>query len=212
MKTLIQCDFDGTITEEDMGFLLLDSFAGKDWRRLLTEYREGRLSVGRFNTRAFAMVKADKQTLLNFVSSKAKVRAGFQELLAYCQRKDFRFVIVSNGMVFYIEAILSHIGIANIEILAAEAAFTGNGVDTRYIGPQGNLLQDGFKEAYVRLFLSRGYRLVYIGNGASDTVPARQANHIFATDELLAYCKETNLDCTPFTDLNDVVRGLELLP
>ncbi len=212
MKTLIQCDFDGTITEEDMGFLLLDTFAGKDWRRLLTEYREGRLSVGRFNTRAFAMVKADKQTLVNFVNSKAKVRAGFNELLAYCRRKDFRFVIVSNGMVFYIEAILRHIGIDNIDILAAEADFTGNGVDTRYIGPDGNLLQDGFKEAYVRLFLSRGYRVVYIGNGASDTVPARQANHIFATDELLTYCKETNLDCTPFTDLNDVVRGLELLP
>ena len=61
MKTLVQCDFDGTITEEDMGFLLLDSFASKDWRRLLTEYREGRMSVGRFNTKAFAMVKADSE-------------------------------------------------------------------------------------------------------------------------------------------------------
>ena len=212
MKTLVQCDFDGTITEEDMGFLLLDSFASKDWRRLLTEYREDRMSVGRFNTRAFAMVKADRQTLLKFVRSKAKVRAGFNELLAYCQRQDFRFVIVSNGLVFYIEAILRHIGIDNIDILAAEADFTSKGVDTRYIGPGGDLLQDGFKEAYIRLFLSRGYRVIYIGNGTSDTVPARQAHHIFATGELLTYCKETNLNCTPFVDLNDVVRGLELLP
>ncbi len=212
MKTLVQCDFDGTITEEDMGFLLLDSFASEDWRRLLTEYREDRMSVGRFNTRAFAMVKADRQTLLKFVRSKAKVRAGFNELLAYCQRQDFRFVIVSNGLVFYIEAILRHIGIDNIDIMAAEADFTSKGVDTRYIGPGGDLLQDGFKEAYIRLFLSRGYRVIYIGNGTSDTVPAKQAHHIFATGELLTYCKETNLDCTPFTDLNDVVRSLELLP
>jgi 2-hydroxy-3-keto-5-methylthiopentenyl-1-phosphate phosphatase len=211
MKTLVQCDFDGTITEEDMGFLLLNSFASEDWRRLLTEYREGRMSVGHFNTRAFAMVKADRQTLLKFVSSKAKIRAGFHELLAYCRRKDFRFVIVSNGLVFYIEAILRHVGIDNIDILAAKADFTGNGVDTKYIGPGGNEIQDGFKEAYIRLFLSRGYRVVYIGNGNSDTVPAKQAHHIFATGELLTYCKETNLDCTPFTDLNDVVRGLELL-
>jgi len=212
MKTLIQSDFDGTITEEDMGFLLLDSFAGEDWRQLLTEYKEGRMSVGRFNTSAFAMVKADKQTLLNFVSSKARVRAGFHELLAYCRRQDFGFVIVSNGLVFYIEAILRQIGIDNIDILAATADFTGNGVDTKYIGPEGNLLQDGFKEAYVKLFLNRGYRLVYIGNGTSDTLPARQAHHIFATGELLTYCQQTNLDCTPFTDLNDVVSGLELLP
>lgn len=212
MKTLIQCDFDGTITEEDMGFLLLDTFASEDWRRLLTEYREDRMSVGRFNTSAFAMVKADKQTLLKFVRSRTKIRAGFDELLAYCRRQGFRFVIVSNGLVFYIEAILRHIGIDNIDILAAKADFTGNGVDTKYIGPGGNLLQDGFKEAYIRLFLSKGYRVVYIGNGNSDTVPARQAHHIFATGELLTYCRQTNLDCTPFTDLNDVVRGLELLP
>jgi 2-hydroxy-3-keto-5-methylthiopentenyl-1-phosphate phosphatase len=212
MRTLVQCDFDGTITEEDMGFLLLDTFASKDWRRLLTEYREDRLSVGRFNTRAFAMVKADKQILLKFIRSKVKIRDGFHELLAYCGRKGFYFVIVSNGLVFYIEAILRHIGIDNIDILAAKADFTGNGVDTKYIGPKGNLLQDGFKEVYTKLFLSRGYRVIYIGNGASDTLPARQAHHIFATGELLNYCKKANLNYTPFTDLNDVVRGLELLP
>ncbi|GAI80891.1 unnamed protein product, partial [marine sediment metagenome] len=74
MKTLVQCDFDGTITEEDMGYLLLDSFASEGWRRSLTEYREGRISVGYFNTKAFATVKADKQTLLKFVRSRVKIR------------------------------------------------------------------------------------------------------------------------------------------
>jgi len=211
MKTLVQCDFDGTITEEDMGFLLLDSFGSEDWRRLLTEYREGRMSVGRFNTRAFAMIKADRQTLLKFVRSRVKIRVGFQELLACCRRKGFRFVIVSNGLVFYIEAILRDIGIDNIDIMAAQTHFTPEGIEAKYIGPEGKEIQDGFKEAYTRLFLSRGYRVVYIGNGISDTSPARQAYHIFATGELLTYCKKTKLNCTPFTDLNDVVRGLELL-
>jgi len=212
MKTLVQCDFDGTITEEDMGYLLLDSFASEGWRRLLTEYREGRMSVGHFNTRAFATVKADKQTLLKFVRSKVKIRAGFHELLAYCRRKGFRFVIVSNGLVFYIEAILRDTGVDNIDILAAQANFTPEGIEAKYIGPEGNQIQDGFKEAYTRSFLRKGYRVVYVGNGMSDASPAKQAYHIFATGELLAYCKETNLNCTPFVALNDVVRGLELLP
>jgi len=211
MKTLVQCDFDGTITEEDMGFLLLDSFGSEDWRRLLTEYREGRMSVGRFNTRAFAMIKADRQTLLKFVRSRVKIRAGFQKLLDCCRQRGFRFVIVSNGLVFYIEAILRDIGIDNIDILAAQTHFTPEGIEAKYIGPEGKEIQDGFKEAYTGLFLSRGYRVVYIGNGISDTSPAKRAQHIFATGELLAYCKETKLNCTPFTDLNDVVRGLELL-
>ena len=212
MNTLVQCDFDGTITEEDMGFLLLDSFASEGWRQLLTEYREGRMSVGYFNTKAFAMVKADKQTLLKFVRSKVKIRAGFHELLGYCHEKGFRFAIVSNGLVFYIESILRDIGIDNIDILAAQANFTPKGIEAKYIGPEGNQIQDGFKETYIRLFLRNGYRVVYVGNGISDTSPAKLAHHIFATGELLNYCKETNLNCTPFVDLKDVVRGLELLP
>ena len=212
MNTLVQCDFDGTITEEDMGFLLLDSFASEGWRQLLTEYREGRMSVGYFNTKAFAMVKADRQTLLKFVRSKVKIRAGFHELLGYCHEKGFRFAIVSNGLVFYIESILRDIGIDNIDILAAQTNFTPNGIEAKYMGPEGNQIQDGFKETYIRLFLRNGYRVVYVGNGISDTSPAKLAHHIFATGELLNYCKETNLNCTPFVDLNDVVKGLELLP
>jgi 2-hydroxy-3-keto-5-methylthiopentenyl-1-phosphate phosphatase len=211
VKTLFQCDFDGTLTEEDVSFMILDAFATGDWRRLLTQYREGKIPVGRFNTRAFAMVKADKPTLLQFVRSKARIRAGFHELLAYCHRQGFEFVIVSNGLDFYINTILSDMGIDNIQVFAARTRFTADGIDVRYIGPRGNQLEDNFKDAYVSLFLGRGYRLIYAGNGISDVSPARQAHHIFATGELLTRCQEINLNCTPFTDLNDVIQGLESL-
>jgi len=211
VKTLFQCDFDGTLTEEDVSFMILDAFATGDWRRLLTQYREGKIPVGRFNTRAFAMVKADKPTLLQFVRSKARIRTGFHELLAYCHRQGFEFVIVSNGLDFYIDTILGDMGIDNIQVFAARTRFTADGIDVRYIGPRGNQLEDNFKDAYVSLFLGRGYRLIYAGNGISDVSPARQAHHIFATGELLTCCQEINLNCTPFTDLNDVIRGLESL-
>jgi len=211
IKTLIQCDFDGTITQEDVSFLLLDAFANGDWRQLLAEYGANKISVNHFNTNAFAMLKADKETLLKFMRGKIEMRAGFHELLAYCQRKGFRFVIVSNGLDFYIEALLGDMDINNIEVFAAETRFTPQGLKVQYAGPDGNKLDSGFKEAYIRLFLGKGYRIVYMGNGASDIPSAKLAHHIFATGELLAYCKETNLNCTPFVDLNDIVRGLQSL-
>lgn len=211
MKTLVQCDFDGTITQKDIGFLLLDAYGNGDWKRLLTDYREGRISVGCFNTEAFTMINADRQTLLEFVKDKMKVRAGFHELLAYCRKKDFKFVIVSNGLDFYIEEILKNIGIEDINVFAARTQFTSKGIEVKYIGPDGSQLDNDFKEAYIRLFLRRGYRVIYVGNGLSDILPARQAHYIFATGELLDYCKRTSLNYTSFVDLNDVVRGLELL-
>lgn len=213
VKTIVQCDFDSTIAEDDVSFMLLDAFADGDWRQVLKEYRERKIPVGVFSTRVFAMVKADRQTLLDFIfkKSKVKLRAGFDELLGYCAKKGFKFVIVSNGLNFYIEAILKDIGLENIEVFAAQTEFSPEGLKVKYIGPDGNQLLDNFKKAYVELFLSRGYRVIYIGDGYSDIIPSSQAHYIFARDDLLAHCQEKNLKCTPFDDLNDVVRGLKLL-
>ncbi len=65
--------------------------------------------------------------------------------------------------------------------------------------------------SFFSALLEMDYRVIYIGNGVSDISPARHAQHVFAIDELLSYCKEANLNCTPFSDLNDVVQKLELL-
>lgn len=212
-NTIVQCDFDGTITEADVSFLLLDAFADGNWRQMLEEYRAGKIPVGEFNTRAFAMIKADRQTLLDFIFSKDRVmiRPGLRELLGYCSRNGLRFVIVSNGLDFYIEAILQTLGLEGVQVFAAESRFAPGGMQVQYRGPDGRTLGDGFKEAYAELFLEQGYRIVYIGNGLSDIYPARKAKHIFATADLLDLCREQRLRCTPFNDLNDIVRGLERL-
>jgi 2-hydroxy-3-keto-5-methylthiopentenyl-1-phosphate phosphatase len=211
MKTLVQCDFDGTVTEEDTSFFLLDAFAQGDWRRLLREYKEHRISVGEFNTKAFAMVKADKPTLLAALKGKVKVRAGFHELVDYCLKKGFRLVIVSNGLDFYIGAVLKDLGLENLEAHAAQASFRPEGMKVQYVGPDGKRLEDGVKEAYTKLFLKLGYRVIYVGNGDSDFAPARYAHHVFATGELLAYCRENKLNYKPFENFIDVVRDIDLL-
>jgi len=211
MKTLFQCDFDGTITEQDASFFLLDAFAQGDWRQLLRQYKQHNISVGEFNTKAFAMVKASQETLLETVRGKVKIRPGFQELVTYCTKRGFRFVIVSNGLGFYIKAILQEIGLANIEVYAAEAWFHPEGMEVQYIGPDGNQLGDGFKEAYIKLFLKQGYRVIYAGNGDSDIYPAKYAHQVFATGDLLDYYRQNNLNCQAFSDLSDIIKALSLL-
>ena len=211
MKTLIQCDFDGTITEEDASFLLLDTFADGDWRQIFRKYQEGKISVGRFNTEAFAMVKASRQSMLEVAKNKVEIRPGFHELVDYCRRKEFRFVIVSNGLDFYIREILRDIGVEDIEVFSAQTESHPDGLKVQYIGPDGNYLDAGFKDAYVDLFLKEGYRVIYIGNGVSDVLPASRSHYVFATGDLLLQCKKANLDCVPFTDFNEVVGVLESL-
>jgi 2-hydroxy-3-keto-5-methylthiopentenyl-1-phosphate phosphatase len=209
VKTLVQCDFDSTITLEDASFIMLDTFADGDWRKKYQEYQVGEISVGRFNREAFAMVRADRKKLLASIDGRMTMRSGFKELVACCCRKDFRFVIVSNGLDFYIKHILRVNGLPDIELYASRTHFYGDKLSVQYIGPDGAPLDTGFKEAYVEKFLRDGYRVMYIGDGTSDYSPALKCHHIFATGALLERCRREKLTCTPFSGFEEVTAVLE---
>jgi 2-hydroxy-3-keto-5-methylthiopentenyl-1-phosphate phosphatase len=216
MKIAVQIDFDGTVTEEDVSFLLLDTYVGSAWREHLEEYTSGKIPVGAFNKRVFGMMKADRQTMTDMVltSPRVKVRPGFRELIEYCAGKGYKIVIVSNGLRFYIEAILENLGVAGVnglEIYAARNDFYPGGVKVAYIGPDGTELEAGFKEAYTAVLIKRGYRVVYMGDGDSDIYPSRLAKYVFATDQLLKRCKAENLACFPFNDFFEVIKELKRL-
>jgi 2-hydroxy-3-keto-5-methylthiopentenyl-1-phosphate phosphatase len=211
MTMIIQCDFDGTITVEDMGFFLLDTFAQKEWRNWLELYRNDKITVGEFNSRAFATVRAAEEEMVAATLSQVKLRDGFPELVAYCQKRGLRLAIVSNGLDFYIASILNKAGLGNIEAHAATSRFHPGRLEVKYIGPDGVALDNDFKAAYTRLFLEQGYKVAYVGNGPSDINPASLSQHIFARDGLFDYCKERQLPCQPFDDFHDVIKGLESL-
>ncbi len=210
-KTLLQCDFDGTITAQDVAFLILDKYAEGDWRQVHDEYRRAKIPVGEFNRRVFAMVRAGKEELTRYVRKHAQLRAGLPELVQVCREKDFRFVIVSNGLDFYIETILKDWGLGDVEFHAAETCFDPRGLKVRYVGPNGDELEDAFKEAYTRLFLSQGYRTIYVGDGYSDFVAANLAHHVFAIGNLLERCQRVNRACAAFSDLRDIAESIRLL-
>ncbi len=208
-KTLLQCDFDGTLTQEDVSFLILDRFAEGDWHSVLCDYQEGKIPVGDFNNRAFAMVKKDRATLEKLVKDEARLRPGLHELVEYCRTHKIVMTVVSNGLDFYIKALLSHNDLGHIKISAARTIFTPNGLDARYYGHDGQELITEFKANYTKKFIEEGYRVLYAGNGPSDIPASRLATHTFAIESLLEYYRREKLPHTPFSDLNDIVAGLK---
>jgi len=205
-QTLIQCDFDDTVTYKDISLLLLEEYAGYEWRDLWDAYQEGKITVGRFNELAFGMVKASRQEMLDFIRDRFKIRPGFSQFTSLCRQKDYRLVIVSNGLDFYIGEALKNIGSAGLEFHAAETVFDPEGLRVRYVSHDGTVLDRDFKLSYTNLFLQQGYRVVYIGDGNSDLEPARKCHYVFATDMLLKHCRRQGIACTPFADFNDIVR------
>lgn len=208
-KTLVQCDFDGTITTEDASFLIMDAYVPGKWRSLFEEYQRGRMTVGEFNSTVFAMVKADKETLLKMIREKISVREGFENFMEYCYEKDYRFVIVSNGLDFYIEDILDRTGFKDVEVHASNTVFREDGLLVRHRGPDGQYLDEDVKAAYTQYYLDQGFKVIYLGDGRSDMLPASKSHHVFATGSMIEYCQSENLSCTPFTDFYQVIQVMD---
>ena len=207
-KILIQCDFDGTITTEDVSFMLLDAFAKGDWHAINDEYTAGKITVGEFNERAFALIKAGIREMLDYLQGKVIVRSGLKAFVELCKKKRIRLVIVSNGWDFYVKQILEENGLENVEYHSAETFFDSGKLQVRYVGPDGSIVDTEFKDSYVSKYIKEGYHVVYIGNGSSDLSPAKGAHQVFATESLLKHCQRTGLTCIPFTsflEINQVI-------
>jgi 2-hydroxy-3-keto-5-methylthiopentenyl-1-phosphate phosphatase len=212
-KIAIQCDFDGTITEAEVSILLLEKFAEGDWKRYDDDFYQGRMSVKECTKRCFSLVKADERTMTDYIFKDAyiKIRDGFLDFYNYCKRRGLSFHVVSNGLVFYIDAILNKLGISDAEVIAARNRFSPDGMTVDYPGPDGKESDMDFKELYTGLLLERGYEVVCIGDSVSDMPAARQASYIFATNALPEHCRKENISFIPFKTFFDVIRGLESL-
>lgn len=212
LKTLVQCDFDGTVTVEDVSFMLLDRFAEGDWRCWEQRYAAGEVSVGRFNSAVFRMVRADRETMLAHVRNRVVIRPGFHEFVRFCQEEQHhRLVIASNGLDFYVQHILEGLGMSWVEAHAARTTFLPGRLQVKYVGPDGTVLDHGFKTAYTRRFLEQGYRVLYIGDGASDFEPASLCHRVFAVADagsLLTRCRKAGVACEPFSSFHDVIRAM----
>jgi 2-hydroxy-3-keto-5-methylthiopentenyl-1-phosphate phosphatase len=211
VKIAIQCDFDGTITVGEVSHLLLTRFASGNWKRSVDEFNCGRMSVTDCMRSCFSQIKADESAMTDYILSdgRVKIREGFAEFPDYCKKKDFYFSIISNGLVFYIDAILEKLGLKGIDVIAAKNTFGNDGLAIEYAGPDGNEAGADFKESYTELLKNKGYNVVCIGDSVTDVPVARRAHYVFATDALKKFCERENIKYFPFDDFYDVINGLE---
>ncbi len=130
---IIQCDFDGTIIRNNLSVLIREHFALEAWRAIETDYLEGRITVEESNRRQFTLIKEPKEELQEFVRCHIDIRQGFTEFTADCKAKGYQIVIVSSGLDFYIEVVLSELGMSDIELYCGKTEFNEKGIITKHV-------------------------------------------------------------------------------
>jgi 2-hydroxy-3-keto-5-methylthiopentenyl-1-phosphate phosphatase len=208
---IIQCDFDGTIIRNNLSVLIRECFAPKAWYAIETDYLEGRITVEESNRRQFALMKEPKERLQEFVRSHIDVRQGFPEFIANCKAKGHQLVIVSSGLDFYIEAVLSELGISDIAMYCGKTEFNEKGIIVSYYDHDSKTIEHGFKISFLNWLKCSNKCVVYIGDGLSDLEAARHANYVFATGHLATLMQKEDVSWCTFNTFIDIQNKLTLL-
>ncbi|MCH8087522.1 MAG: MtnX-like HAD-IB family phosphatase [Chloroflexi bacterium] len=209
IRTVVQCDFDDTIVLQNMNRVVLERFACGDWLSIEDRYAQGGITVERSNQLQWLLVKGTREEIREVVLSQARVRPGFNRFAESCREWGVRLVVVSNGLDIYIEPVLDRLGLSDLELYSGTVDFTPEGLKVKYVDPSGVETDKGFKLACQEHLRGSADRMVYIGDGTSDVLPALRSDLVLARSTLAAEMEARGHPFIPFETFDDVVRALE---
>ncbi|MCH8061535.1 MAG: HAD-IB family phosphatase [Chloroflexi bacterium] len=206
---VVQCEFDDTVTAVDLGYGLREAFAPDGWTAMEEDFLAGRCSPEENIARQFKLIKASKQDIEDFVLGNVVLRPEFGEFVDYCRGVGLRLVIVSSGLDIYINLILGLLELEDLEVHSGKATIGSNGIDVVYSDPDGERIESGLKEAYVKHYKEAGHTVVYVGQGLSDVAPAEAADFVIARSSLAEHLTEQGRPYDKFDTFQDVGKCLE---
>ncbi|HEV8595407.1 MAG TPA: MtnX-like HAD-IB family phosphatase [Thermoplasmata archaeon] len=199
-------DFDGTVTRRDVAELLLQEFTGDAWRAI--EDRHAEIGTRETLLQEFGLVRATREEFLAAAERLAELDPTFPEFFRHCRQNGILVEIVSEGFDAYLDHLLSRWGLP-VPFRTNHADWNGDRITLSHPFADPTCTLCGTcKMGRVLQLRADGYRVAYVGNGASDICPALEADLVFAKDDLLRLCREHGRDHVPFRDFGDVQRGL----
>ena len=201
----VLCDFDGTIVPCDTVELIYEGFAGPPCPELNRQWIRGEISTQEELQGCFATIKASRAELEPALAS-VQVDASFGKFLGFCEQQGHRFAIVSDGLDWIIDFVLERHGMSGLTIFCNEVHFEPGGL--RFSFPwydPRTPLRGVSKSAVVRRYQSEGLRVVFIGDGLTDTDAVKVADVVYARDRLLEHCRQHGIPAAEFSDFADLL-------
>lgn len=205
-------DFDDTAAAQNVAELLLHEFGHPSWTEVRERFRAGELTLKDYQEATFLRMQADKDAMQSYVRTHANFRPHFAELSAFCRARSIPMCIISQGLDFYIQALLDGWGQSDIPVYAVATEFDQAGRVSRYrydfAYPDAPHLGNS-KALIVRRFQEKGHHVFFMGDGRSDFEAGEVADTVFAHRQMAAMCDEAGLEFSTFTDFGPVLEALQ---
>lgn len=206
MKTIIVCDFDGTITKKDSLYNFFNSYASKKWLEVEKLWKEGKISSKNCLMEQFGLVNnLDKNLIDNYLKT-VEIDDYFKDFLDFINQKKIDFIIVSDGIDYFIKKILNNHGIKNLKIISNKGYFENGKFKISFQNSNNDCSCACCKCKVVNDFKQIYDKIIYIGDGYSDFCVSRKVGYIFAKNDLLKYLEEKEIKCMQYKNFKEVIR------
>lgn len=210
MKYKFFCDFDGTVTKEDVIDKILEEFADPMWMVIEQSWVKGEIGSRDCLAMQTRLIKAKECDLLDFIEG-IKIDETFIDFVSYCQNQAVEISILSDGIDLFIKSILNRYGLNGIRIFSNSFGSTAEGYEMLFPHFREDCLsRSGICKCKIMEELSNPLSInILVGDGRSDFCIAHKADLTFAKSALLGFCRVEKISHIKHREFKDITEWLK---
>ncbi|MDA1279634.1 MAG: MtnX-like HAD-IB family phosphatase [Chloroflexi bacterium] len=205
----ILVDFDGTITTRDIGDQVVTKFADPGWESALERFHAGEMNIRDLWGCETGYLREEREAeTVAYSLTTAEIRSGFREMVRYCDENDMPVEVASSGIHFYVDAILEAHGFGELARARPVVEYDDKGFGVM-------VMPDGVRDCGMTAMCKcdrvwrlrrQGFKVMFVGDGASDECAVNQADIVMATGALREICRSKGIEHTPFETFHQVLE------
>lgn len=207
-KLCLVTDFDGTISTLDFFNLVVDQLLNPDDIRPWQDYKNKLISHAEALSRIFSRIRLSLEDFHEFIM-RLPIDSSFIDTVEFCKSNDIPIFIISAGADYYINYILSKLGVDDyVKVIANKSSYSLESGLTFNIDENAEFYHSNFgidKKKVVETLKKQYKKVVFAGDGIPDEGPASVADVVFARDILKQICAKKHIQTRDFTSYKDIL-------
>ncbi|MDR3665854.1 MAG: HAD-IB family phosphatase, partial [Ignavibacteriaceae bacterium] len=213
-KIKIFIDFDGTITQEDIGESIFRHFGDKvKVDNIISDLINDKISAKMSWIELCNSINNINLGLLDQFIYLIDVDPGLHNMVKFCEDRKIQIIILSDGFDYYIDLILkrenliglkyysNHLIVSQKNQLIPEFPYEDSKCRNSANCKKNHIINNSRDEDFT----------IYIGDGNSDKDCVQYCDLVFAKKSLLKYCEKERITFLPYNTFDDVIAKLSAI-
>ncbi len=204
---VVQCDFDGTISVDDVTDAMLERFARPGWREIEAEWEAGRIGSGECMKRQVALLDMSSAELDDFLAGVA-IDPHFLSFVKAASRLGIALQVVSDGIDRAIHRVLALHGLDGLPVYANHFVqlderrwrLTSPNAAATCVSACGTC-----KCELLAAHTATSHKVLFVGDGRSDFCVAAKADFVLAKSRLINHCVGEGIPHSAFGSFEDAL-------